>query len=69
MMGMAECMSKLPRFSVHVRNNYDAYQTTGQKIEVGATPEVLAAFCRDAGPQSSRRLGQVRHLTHERSYR
>ena len=37
LMRMADYMSKLPRFSVHVRDSYDTYQTTGQKIEYGET--------------------------------
>ena len=40
LMRMADYMSKLPRFSVHVRDSYDAYQKTGQKIEFGATRRI-----------------------------
>ena len=40
---MGEFMSKLPSFSVDVRDTYDAYQTTGQKIEYGETRKITMA--------------------------
>ena len=33
LMRMADFMSKLPQFSVEVRDSYDSYQKSGQKIE------------------------------------
>ena len=41
--GMGEFMSKLQSFSVDVRDTYDTYQTTGQKIEYGETRTITIA--------------------------
>lgn len=43
LMRMGEFMSKLQSFSVEVRDTYDTYQTTGQKIEYGETRKITMA--------------------------
>ena len=40
LMHMADYMSKLTSFSVDVRDNYDSYQKTGQKIDFGETRKI-----------------------------
>ena len=40
LMRMADYVSTLPRFSVDVRDSYDVYQKSGQKIEFGETRKI-----------------------------
>jgi hypothetical protein len=43
LMRMAEFLAKSPRFSVNLRDNYDAVQASGQKIEFGETRKVTVS--------------------------
>ena len=43
LMRMAEFLANTPRFSVNLRDNYDAVQASGQKIEFGETRKVTVS--------------------------